>query len=281
MWRHDACDRDEFLWTIAAARVVLGADMHLQAPPNLSDTHELGALVAAGIDDWGGVSPVTPDHVNPERPWPALDACCASPPRQWARRSRRGSPCTPSTSATPSAGSTQRCGSPCSARPTPRDWRATTTGRPAVTCRRRPFSRSLPLRHARARPSARCSRACSRARKSASTRSSRCSRRAGRSSTGSPRSPTSSAATSWATSSPSCGRATSTTRTSAPSSAGSARSRKDRSHSTCAAIRTCSISRRSNGASSRRSTAVPPRCACKAVSIPASTATTTSPWRVP
>ena len=45
--------------------------MHVQAPPNLSD--DLGALVAAGIDDWGGVSPVTPDHVNPERPWPALD----------------------------------------------------------------------------------------------------------------------------------------------------------------------------------------------------------------
>jgi len=73
MWRHDACDREEFLWTIAAARLVLGAEMHLQAPPNLSDPDELGALLAAGIDDWGGVSPVTPDHVNPERPWPALD----------------------------------------------------------------------------------------------------------------------------------------------------------------------------------------------------------------
>jgi FO synthase len=74
MWRHDACDRDEFLWTVAAARIVLGADAHVQAPPNLSAPAELGALVAAGIDDWGGVSPVTPDHVNPERPWPALDA---------------------------------------------------------------------------------------------------------------------------------------------------------------------------------------------------------------
>ena len=52
--------------------------MHLQAPPNLSDPDELGALVAAGIDDWGGVSPVTPDHVNPERPWPALDALRAA-----------------------------------------------------------------------------------------------------------------------------------------------------------------------------------------------------------
>jgi FO synthase len=73
MWRAPACDPDEFLWTIAAARVVLGAEMHLQAPPNLSDAADLAGLVDAGIDDWGGVSPVTPDHVNPERPWPGLD----------------------------------------------------------------------------------------------------------------------------------------------------------------------------------------------------------------
>jgi len=71
MHRDAPCPHDEFLWTIAAARVVLGGAMHLQAPPNLSD--DLGALIDAGIDDWGGVSPVTPDHVNPERPWPALD----------------------------------------------------------------------------------------------------------------------------------------------------------------------------------------------------------------
>ncbi|MDQ1433009.1 MAG: synthase [Actinomycetota bacterium] len=73
MWRAPACDPDEFLWTIAAARVVLGAEMHLQAPPNLSDAADLSTLVDAGIDDWGGVSPVTPDHVNPERPWPGLE----------------------------------------------------------------------------------------------------------------------------------------------------------------------------------------------------------------
>ena len=65
------CDTEEFLWTIAAARLVLPDDVHLQAPPNLSD--DLAALLAAGIDDWGGVSPVTADHVNPERPWPALE----------------------------------------------------------------------------------------------------------------------------------------------------------------------------------------------------------------
>ena len=70
MHKHPPCPTDEFLWTIAAARLVLPADVHLQAPPNLSD--DLGPLVAAGIDDWGGVSPVTADHVNPERAWPAL-----------------------------------------------------------------------------------------------------------------------------------------------------------------------------------------------------------------
>jgi FO synthase len=71
MQRHPACDPGEFVWTVAAARLVLGSDMHVQAPPNLSD--DLDVLLAAGIDDWGGVSPVTIDHVNPERPWPALD----------------------------------------------------------------------------------------------------------------------------------------------------------------------------------------------------------------
>jgi len=73
MWRAPACPPDEFLWTIAVARLVLDPSIHLQAPPNLSDPDDLAALVAAGIDDWGGVSPVTPDHVNPERPWPALE----------------------------------------------------------------------------------------------------------------------------------------------------------------------------------------------------------------
>lgn len=70
--RHEApCPREEFLWSIATAREILPPDIHLQAPPNLSD--DFGVLVDAGIDDWGGVSPVTADHVNPERPWPALD----------------------------------------------------------------------------------------------------------------------------------------------------------------------------------------------------------------
>ena len=65
------CPEDEYLWSVAVARLVLPADVRLQAPPNLSD--DFGRLLDAGIDDWGGVSPVTPDHVNPERPWPAID----------------------------------------------------------------------------------------------------------------------------------------------------------------------------------------------------------------
>ena len=62
---------EEHLWTIAAARLVLGAEMNIQAPPNLSPG-VLRQLLGAGINDWGGVSPVTPDYVNPERPWPQL-----------------------------------------------------------------------------------------------------------------------------------------------------------------------------------------------------------------
>jgi FO synthase len=64
---------DELLWTIAIARLLFAPSMNIQAPPNLN-TGVLSRLIDAGINDWGGVSPVTPDHVNPEAPWPALDA---------------------------------------------------------------------------------------------------------------------------------------------------------------------------------------------------------------
>lgn len=60
-------------WTIAMARLIFGPDMPVQSPPNLR-AGDLGALLAAGLNDWGGVSPVTPDHVNPERPWPEIAA---------------------------------------------------------------------------------------------------------------------------------------------------------------------------------------------------------------
>lgn len=69
-------DLHEMLWTLAAARILFGAHMSIQAPPNLSPG-VLTQLLNAGINDWGGVSPVTPDFVNPEAPWPHLDNLAA------------------------------------------------------------------------------------------------------------------------------------------------------------------------------------------------------------
>jgi FO synthase len=70
MAHHAPASDEEFHWTIAAARLVLPEDVHLQAPPNLSD--DPTRLLEFGIDDFGGISPVTADHVNPERAWPAV-----------------------------------------------------------------------------------------------------------------------------------------------------------------------------------------------------------------
>lgn len=67
-----APDFGDLLWTAAVARLILPADIHLQVPPNLS-FDRFGELLSAGIDDWGGISPVTPDHVNPEAAWPSVD----------------------------------------------------------------------------------------------------------------------------------------------------------------------------------------------------------------
>ena len=76
--RHaDDLDLDDYRAAIAVTRIVLGPKARVQAPPNLVDSSEGSAecalLLAAGVDDWGGVSPLTPDHVNPERPWPSLE----------------------------------------------------------------------------------------------------------------------------------------------------------------------------------------------------------------
>ena len=75
MAKAPAASDEEFHWTIAVARLVLPGSIHLQAPPNLSD--DPTRLLAFGIDDFGGISPVTADHVNPERAWPALAALAA------------------------------------------------------------------------------------------------------------------------------------------------------------------------------------------------------------
>ncbi|MXW42341.1 MAG: 7,8-didemethyl-8-hydroxy-5-deazariboflavin synthase subunit CofH [Acidimicrobiia bacterium] len=65
------CEHEEYLEAIALARIILPEEVHLQAPPNLSE--DFGRLLDAGIDDWGGISPVTLDYVNPERPWPVIE----------------------------------------------------------------------------------------------------------------------------------------------------------------------------------------------------------------
>ncbi|MBK5961919.1 7,8-didemethyl-8-hydroxy-5-deazariboflavin synthase [Rhodoplanes elegans] len=70
---HPEPDAAEHLWSVAVARLIMPTDVTIQAPPNLGSGY-LKSLIAAGIDDWGGVSPVTPDHVNPEKPWPHLEA---------------------------------------------------------------------------------------------------------------------------------------------------------------------------------------------------------------
>jgi FO synthase len=66
-----------YLAAVAVTRLLLGPKHRVQAPPNLTDRAELGLLLRAGVDDWGGVSPLTPDHVNPERPWPHIDTLAA------------------------------------------------------------------------------------------------------------------------------------------------------------------------------------------------------------
>ena len=69
---HPDAPLEEHLWSVAVARIVLGPGVHVQAPPNLA-YDDFPLLLDAGIDDWGGVSPVTADHVNPEAPWPAVE----------------------------------------------------------------------------------------------------------------------------------------------------------------------------------------------------------------
>jgi FO synthase len=77
MAAHDDLDLQEYVAAVAVSRLLLGPAARVQAPPNLSDSTELGLLLRAGVDDWGGVSPLTPDHVNPERPWPNIDKLAA------------------------------------------------------------------------------------------------------------------------------------------------------------------------------------------------------------
>ena len=74
MRQADDLDHEAYLAALVTARLVFGPGMRIQAPPNLSDPDHLADLLAAGVDDFGGVSPLTPDHVNPERPWPQIES---------------------------------------------------------------------------------------------------------------------------------------------------------------------------------------------------------------
>ena len=257
------------MWSIAAARLLLPPDVHVQAPPNLSD--DLAPLLAAGIDDWGGVSPVTADHVNPERAWPALERAGAAPPRRRATPSPRGSPSTRPSPSPPNAGSTRAVRFPVldatDAEGLARDARVVLGGRggppplvggtsraPRVGARRERACQRGPRRD-RPRPAGgrgRAAHACSR------PGAPRCGQVAEVADDLRPRP--------WATRSRSSSTATSTTRTSAPSSASSAPSRRVRSRSTCAARRTCSTSRRSAAGWPRPRSGVRPRSACRGAS---------------
>ena len=95
--RHPEPPLDELLWTIAAARAPARPAMHVQAPPNLA-YDEFPRLLDAGIDDWGGVSPVTIDHVNPEAPWPELERLERGDAQPRARARAAAAASTPSTS---------------------------------------------------------------------------------------------------------------------------------------------------------------------------------------
>ena len=129
MASHAEPDLDDHLWTIAAARILFGADMNIQAPPNLSPG-VLQHLIAAGINDWGGVSPVTPDHVNPERPWPELDRLARETAKSGKVLVERLA-IYPAMPGSRIAGSSRSCAAPCCARPTRKDSRASTAGAPA------------------------------------------------------------------------------------------------------------------------------------------------------
>ena len=72
MAQHDDAETEEMLWSVAMARMVLGPNVNLQVPPNLSQ-RDYPIYLQAGINDWGGVSPLTIDYVNPEAPWPQID----------------------------------------------------------------------------------------------------------------------------------------------------------------------------------------------------------------
>jgi len=129
-------DRTDHLWTIAIARLVFGPDMNIQAPPNLMP-EALEEMIAAGINDWGGVSPVTPDHVNPEAPCRRSTASPSAPPPP-VSCSSNGWRFIPNMPSIRCAGSTRRCVRRPSGSSTARASRAPIRGRQAPASTRLP-----------------------------------------------------------------------------------------------------------------------------------------------
>jgi hypothetical protein len=129
------------LWTVAVARLVLGPQMSIQAPPNLN-AGELARLVGAGINDWGGVSPVTEDHVNPVAPWPQLDHLDVETRRAGRVLTQRLGRSCRVLREKHRAGWTRRCESPCCIASIPMDLPDGMVGMPA---------RAMLRRHSRSR----------------------------------------------------------------------------------------------------------------------------------
>ena len=204
MAEHPEPSLDELLWTARTARELLPADVHLQVPPNLS-YDDFPRLLEAGIDDWGGVSPVTIDHVNPEAPWPEIERLRAGTEAHGLRA--RGPPArsTRSSSPTSTAGRTRAWHGRSAVTSTRTGSRAKTAGPRArrAGCRRCTWATGTGPRL----PWPRRSRA-SAARRSARTTSPPSSKRAAPTSARSSRRRTSCAARSAATRSPTSSRAT-------------------------------------------------------------------------
>ena len=136
---------DEHLWTIAIARLLFAPSMNIQAPPNLSPG-ALRRLIDAGINDWGGVSPVTPDHVNPEAPWPHLEVLERATSAAGKQLRRAARDLSGLCARRADAGSIRRCGTRCCSASMPTAGRAPTTGRRerAPRCRTMPPRRRQP-----------------------------------------------------------------------------------------------------------------------------------------
>ncbi len=224
---------EEHLWTIAIARLLFAPSMNIQAPPNLSPD-VLPRLIEAGINDWGGVSPVTPDHVNPEAPWPAAGRARARHRggRQaiWSSGWRSIRPLR----ATPIVGSIRRCALRSWAASTPTAGRAAMTGVPARAPRFPTHAARVGGPADRRRTPRHLGESTGRRQRWAKTTSCGCFAAAARSFRPCARRPTSCAERRMATSSPTSSPATSITPTSVTSNAASAPSPKASSARICA-----------------------------------------------